>query len=643
MSDRNTDIHDRLLDILKKHWGYDSFRELQEEIMTSVIEGHDTLGLMPTGGGKSITFQVPGLALGGLTLVVTPLISLMKDQVDNLKRHNIRAVFFHSAMTAQENRLAWEQLVNGRARFLYVAPERLRNERFLFELRHLHVTLIVVDEAHCISQWGYDFRPAYLNIAVLRDQLPGVPVLALTATATPEVANDIARQLRFRDGAGFRMSFSRRNISYISRESETKLSELYNILAKTSGSAIVYVRSRKKTREIAEFLTASGISAANYHAGLRYEEKEQRQNEWIANAIRVIVATNAFGMGIDKPDVRVVVHYDFPPSLEEYYQEAGRAGRDGLPSFAVLLVSVRDRALLRRRVTETFPRRDDIKDLYERICDYYGFEIGEGYEALKEFDPEAFCKTYGYQERFVRASLNLLGQAGYLDFIEETENAARVWFKIDRDDLYRVHNISPEAEAVVRTMLRMYTGMFSEFVYVNEERIAAEASLDPRKVYNALIELRKEDVISFVPRRRVPFIHFATAREEKRYLTIGIDIYERRREVMERRVEAMIDYAYNSYDCRVARMLGYFGEEEAQPCGTCDVCRDRRRSADRNATEDTARHILDLVAASPGGLTPDDLLLRLGGRAAEAFSLIPFLRDEGHLILTEGRYTIASK
>ncbi len=628
------DLHDRLIDILRKYWGYDSFRELQEEIMTSVMSGTDTLGLMPTGGGKSITFQVPGIALGGLTIVVTPLISLMKDQVDNLRKRNITAVFFHSGMTPYENRTAWERLVNGRARFLYVAPERLRNERFISELRRLDIRLIVVDEAHCISQWGYDFRPAYLNIATLRKHLPAVPVLALTATATPEVARDIASKLEFRNGTGFRMSFSRSNLSYIVRHTESKLFELVNILSHTSGSAIVYVRSRKKTREISEYLCQAGLPSTFYHAGLPFEEKEKRQNLWKNDEVRVMVATNAFGMGIDKPDVRVVVHYDFPPSLEEYYQEAGRAGRDGKHSFAVLLTSKWDRGTMHRRLTETFPPRDDIKDLYERICDNFGIEIGEGYESLKEFDVQKFCETHSLGEKFVRASLNLLGQAGYLDFIEEQESAPRVMFTIDRDELYHINDLPQETDRIIRTMLRMYTGMFSDYVYINEYRIAAETGTGVPEINGALIDLSRKKIISFIPRRHVPFIHFPTAREEKRYLQIGTDIYEKRKEAMQKRIEAMLGYADEDENCRVGRILSYFGEEKAHECGSCDVCRSQRPR--RFSSGMIRQKIMEILENEPDGLGARELVSRFGSQAGDAAAQLPLLRD-GNMIRIENR------
>lgn len=564
-------------DTLRKYWGYDSFRPLQEDIVRSVLDGHDTLGLMPTGGGKSITFQVPGLIMGGLTVVVTPLISLMKDQVDNLRRRGIKAVYFHSGMTAPEVRQAWERLVNAKSRFLYVAPERLRNERFVTELLHLDVRLIVVDEAHCISQWGYDFRPSYLNIRTLRRAIPKAPVLALTATATPDVADDIRARLEFRQGHNtFRKSFSRDNISYIVRRCDTKIHDVFHILSRTSGSSIVYVRSRKRTREIAEYLESAGISATFYHAGLDFDVKSERQNAWQAGAVRVMVATNAFGMGIDKPDVRVVVHYDIPPSLEEYYQEAGRAGRDGLESYAVLLVSKNDPGVMRRRVTQAFPEREYILMVYERVCNFLNVAVGEGYEFIREFDVLKFCETFSLAERQCRSALRILSRAGYLDFVEETESRSRVMILVSREELYSVGRVSLNADKVLNALLRNYPGLFMEYVYISENLIGRETMLDHEAVYDAMLELKRMKVLSYVPKSRLPVMHFPTSRELPRYVLIGRAVYEDRREDMSRRTESMLNYAFDSSDCRVERMLAYFGETDARRCGKCDVCRDRR-------------------------------------------------------------------
>lgn len=628
--------------ILKKYWGYDSFRPLQRDIIESVIAGHDTLGLMPTGGGKSITFQVPGMAYeSGLTVVVTPLISLMKDQIDNLKRRGIKAVMLNSGMSIHETRVAWERLCNSRARFLYISPEKLRNERFIDDIRRLPVRLIVVDEAHCISQWGYDFRPAYLRIADLRKVHPGVPVLALTATATPEVADDIMNRLLFTpDARKFKMSFARDNISYIVRPSENKIYDIYHILSRTAGSGIVYVRSRRKTREIAEFLSASGISADYYHAGLSYEMKIERQNAWQSGETRVMVATNAFGMGIDKPDVRIVVHSDLPPSLEEYYQEAGRAGRDGRSSFAVLLASKTDKATLRRKLKLTFPARDEIRLVYERACNFLHLAIGEGYERLMEFDFELFCETFHLQRRQTMAAFHLLSQAGYLDYIEETESNSRVMITVDREELYH-SGVSIEADRILQCVLRLYPGLFSDYVYINEDRISRETGLDSEMVYNSLLELNRRKILVYVPRRRTPFVFVLTAREESKYVQIGKKIYEERFEIMSRRLEAMIDYAFSDSGCRVRKMLDYFGEDNSCDCGRCDICRGRKQSSSgRLSREGMVEKVWKYMQMFPAGVTqlilesnfaPDDRM------AAEA---LRFLVDEGFAVEDHSVYRL---
>lgn len=623
--------------ILKKHWGYESFRPLQEDIIMSVLSGRDTLGLMPTGGGKSITFQVPAMALPGLTVVVTPLISLMKDQVDNLKRRRVKAVYLHSGMTARESKIAREKLINGGAKLLYVSPERLRNQRFIQELRMTEVSLIVVDEAHCISQWGYDFRPSYLNIRSLRKIFPKVNVLALTATATPHVESDILRQLEMKDAALFRMSFSRSNLNYIVRNTETKIYEIFHILSRTEGSAIVYVRSRKRTREIAEYLSSAGISSTYYHAGLDISLKEERQNEWQRSGVRVMVATNAFGMGIDKPDVRVVIHFDMPPSLEEYYQEAGRAGRDGKKSYVVLLTSRADSGLLRRRVTETFPPREEIKLLYERVCNYLHVSMDEGYEKLAEFDVERFCEVFSYQRRRCLACLHLLGQAGYLEYLEETEHRSQVMMTCTREELYHVDRLSADADLVLTRILRLYSGLFAEYVYIDERVISRESGIDERSVYESLLELGRRKVLSYVPRSRSPYIYFPTAREDKRYVMIGKDIYEDRKKVISERTEAMIDYGFGKGKCREKILLEYFGEQDGKDCGRCDICRGRNQRSGGKEENRLAR-IVEYIRSRPGGAD-----IRIMGRdlrivPSQLSEYLSYLCGEGFVILEDGLY-----
>lgn len=618
------------LETLRRYWGYDSFRPLQSEIVTSALSGHDTLGLMPTGGGKSITFQVPGLMMEGVTIVVTPLISLMKDQVDNLKRRRIKAVTFHSGMTRHEHTVALEKLINGGAKFLYVSPERLRNDNFLSLLRGLKVSQIVVDEAHCISQWGYDFRPAYLNIKKLRKVKPDVAILALTATATPEVARDICEQLEMRDPAVYRMSFTRDNINYIVRPAETKIYEVFHILSRTQGSSIVYVRSRKRTVEISEYLSSAGISATAYHAGLDYELKEKRQNSWQMGETRVMVATNAFGMGIDKPDVRVVIHYDMPPSLEEYYQEAGRAGRDGKRSYAVLLTSKRDQALMRRRVTESFPDREIIRKIYERICNVLNVSLGEGYGLLKEFDIEKFCDLFGYQDRQCRSAIHLLQQAGYLEYMEEGDRGSRVMMTCHRDELYDLHGVSPRTERVLTGILRTYTGLFTEYVNINESSMARNLQLSEREIYESLLELGRMKILSYIPRSRIPLIYLPTSREEPRYIEIGKKIYEDRRATMSRRVEAMLSYAYDSHECRENRMIRYFGEERETGCGHCDVCRSRRDNGKVSLKEMIGK-IWAYLEEKPSGV--DIRILEQEIKAPEGMirEALSYLGNEGYI------------
>lgn len=633
-------------EILKKYWGYDHFRPLQEDIINSVLEGNDTLGLMPTGGGKSITFQVPGMTFeSGVTVVVTPLISLMKDQVDNLKRHRIKAVYFHSGMSAAESRNAWEKLVNGKARFLYIAPERLQNDRFMLELRQIEVRLIVVDEAHCISQWGYDFRPSYLTIKSLRKLKPEVPVLALTATATPEVAQDIMDQLEFRNGKSFRKSFVRENISYIVRSSDAKIHDVLHILSRTTGTSIVYVRSRRRCREIAEFLQSADISSTFYHAGLDFKLKEERQNAWQSGAVRVMVATNAFGMGIDKPDVRVVIHYDLPPSLEEYYQEAGRAGRDGLPSFAVVLAARTDRGVMHRRITEAFPERKVVKKTYERICNFLHVSIGEGYDSIREFDIEKFCRVFELQECQCRASLRLLSQAGYLHFIEDPDSRSRFKMLCTREELYDIHDLSESAEKVLAMTLRTYTGLFSDYVYIREPEIAFKLQVSENTIYEAMLELSRKKIASYIPHSGIPMIYFPTSREETSSLLIGKNIYEQRKNAMTVRTESMLDYAFSDKDCRVERMLAYFGENNSGKCGKCDVCRDRKRSKSKKGANDAelSERIISFIKSRPSGTTLTAIEHFCGKDSAAIASIVAFLCNEGFLRCENNIYRIDSK
>lgn len=624
--------------ILKKYWGYDTFRPLQLDIISSVLNKNDTLGLMPTGGGKSITFQIPALLLPGITIVITPLISLMKDQVDNLKKRRVRAVSLHSGMSLRERTVAMESLFNARAKLLYIAPERLHSEKFLSELRLLNISLIVVDEAHCISQWGYDFRPSYLNIKELRKIVPDVPLLALTATATPEVMQDICRNLSMSNPNILRKSFIRPNISYLVRNNETKIGEINHILSHTTGSSIVYVRSRKRTHEIADYLTSCGISATAYHAGLDFEVKSAIQNDWHQGKTRVMVATNAFGMGIDKPDVRVVIHFDMPPSLEEYYQEAGRAGRDGLPSYAVLLIGKNDPALLRRRVSENFPDRKVVKKIYEHICNYLNIAIDDGYENIYEFNLDNFCRTFNYQLQQCKAALHLLSQAGYMEYLEESDRRAKVMILVSREELYHIHDISHEADNVLQRMLRLYTGLFSEYQPINEDIIASNLKINRQIVYKALLELAQKKIISYIPRSREPLIFLPTSREETKYLQIGRDIYEDRHRRMKERTEAMINYALDNDSCRENKMLQYFGETNSKNCGRCDPCRTKKNGDKKQNQSQTIETVLTFIRQHPSGVNFTFLEHSLGIKKDELIKLTNFLASENYISIRDSRF-----
>lgn len=574
------------LDVLRKYWGYDAFRPCQEDIINSVLDGHDTLGLLPTGGGKSITFQVPAMLLPGITVVVTPLISLMKDQADNLLDRGIRAVYIHSGLSAAEHRLAMDRCRLGKTKLLYVSPEKLRSESFVDAFRLMNISLIVVDEAHCISQWGYDFRPSYLEIANARLLFPDVPILALTASATPRVVADIISSLRFRPGhRSFSLSFARPNLSYIVRHTDYKEGLLSRILSSVAGCAIVYVRSRRRAREISDFLNAQSISASFYHAGLSPEEKNKRQSDWKADKIRVMVATNAFGMGIDKPDVRIVVHFDLPSSLEEYYQEAGRAGRDGLPSLAVLLVSPHDPATLQRRLSDAYPDKDFIRRVYDLTGAFLGVPVGEGFNHVYDFNFSLFCTRFKLPPKLVHNALMIVTQAGHILFDEDVASKARLMMLATKAELYSLR-LDPVVERVLNAILRTYTGIFADYEPIDEQLIAHILDFTPHTVYDALLTLTRLHVLHYIPRRTTPLILFTASRQEGRHIIIPRAVYEERREQMKLRIEAMKRFATDDTQCRAVTLLRYFGEDDAHDCGQCDVCRARRKSTPEGASAD---------------------------------------------------------
>ena len=564
------------VEVLREHFGYDTFRSIQEDSIRSIGSGRDTLGLMPTGGGKSITFQVPALAMEGVCIVVTPLIALMKDQVAKLRERGIKATAVYSGMSRDNIVAALDNGILGGYKFLYVSPERLASDIFLNKLRRMEVSFITVDESHCISQWGYDFRPSYLAIADIRKQLPDIPILALTATATPEVVDDIQERLLFREKNVFRMSFERKNLNYIVRSTETKEAELLHILTRVEGSSIVYVRNRDKTREIAKMLVEHGISASFYHAGLDTRDKDKRQQQWTEGTLRVIVATNAFGMGIDKADVRLVIHYEMPDSPEAYYQEAGRAGRDGHTAYAVLLYAPDDKRRLSRRVSDNFPEKEFIRNIYERLGYYYQMAVGDGLGCRYDFDLSDFCRAYHLPLVQTESALRLLTQAGYIHYEEEEEHTSRLRFTLQRDELYRRYDLSETSDQVIRTLLRLYSGVFSDYVFIDEKYISEMSGIELEPLYESLLGLSRERVVHYVPRRTCPSVTFTQKRIDTDRIVISPSVYEERKAKYTLRIEAMKEYALSDKQCRSRMLLRYFGEHSALPCQQCDNCRAQR-------------------------------------------------------------------
>ncbi|MEE3445288.1 MAG: ATP-dependent DNA helicase RecQ, partial [Prevotella sp.] len=536
--------------ILKQYWGYDDFRGIQREIIESISSGHDTLGLMPTGGGKSITFQVPALCSKGVCIVITPLISLMRDQVDNLKRHGIRAAAIYSGLSQEEIITTLENCIFGDIKILYVSPERLSSDIFRTKLRRMKVSFITVDEAHCISQWGYDFRPSYLQIAEIRKDLPDAPVLALTATATPAVVQDICEKLSKSEFNVFKMSFERKNLAYVVRRATDKREELIHILNSVKGCAIVYTRSRQRTKDVAELLCKADIKATFYHAGLDTTVKEERQRAWQDNKVRVMVATNAFGMGIDKPDVRLVIHVDCPDSPEAYFQEAGRAGRDGNKAYAVLLYNDHDRRKLDKRINDTFPEKDYIRKVYEHLAYFYQVAVGSGYNATFEFSIDKFCHAFKHFPIQVDSALKILNRAGYIEYTEEQDNKARVMFTVSRNELYRLENNTPNEEKVITTLLRNYGGLFVDYNFIDESFIASQCGLQPQQVYMILKNLSQKHILHFIPQKKTPYVRYLQRREDPEHIQIPPAVYEERKEQFRQRIYAMIEYATNDAVCR---------------------------------------------------------------------------------------------
>ncbi len=591
---------------------------------------------MPTGGGKSITFQVPALAMEGICIVVTPLIALMKDQVDNLRRLGIKATAVYSGMTRQEIIAQLENCIFGDYKFLYVSPERLGTDIFKSKLQAMNVCLLVIDESHCISQWGYDFRPSYLSIADIREELPGVPVLALTATATPEVVNDIQERLHFREKNVFRKSFVRKNLSYIVRQTEDKINSLIYILGKVPGTAIVYVRNRKRTKEIAVLLQQAGISADFFHAGLNRDDKNLRQSRWKNNECRVIVSTNAFGMGIDKPDVRLVIHMDMPGSLEEYYQEAGRAGRDEQRAYAVALCSNIDCTKLKKRLADEFPDRDFISRVYDALGNYYQIAMGFGLDTVHDFSLVDFCTAYKFSHLQAHHALKILELAGYIEYTEEQENASRLVFTATRDELYKYLHQDKKTDEVIQMILRSYTGLFSDYVYINEGLISTRTGLSQQEIYEVLVRLSKYRIVNYIPHKKTPLIIYTRTREEIKYLSIPRSAYEERKKRFESRINRVMEYINENRICRSRMLISYFGEKGTSDCGCCDVCLAKNDSGLNNHTFNTIRDALK-EALTDGPQEAKKLTENLPFPADKIITVIRYLADhDEHFSLEDG-------
>ena len=604
------------LSILRKYWGYDGFRGIQREVIESICAGRDTLCLMPTGGGKSITFQVPALAMDGICIVFTPLISLMKDQVEALKRRGIKAAYITGYMSHEEVLGILDNGIFSAYKFLYVSPERLASRMFLDKLSRMKVSFFTVDEAHCICQWGYDFRPSYLSISAVREFFPACPVLALTATATPKVIDDIQQNLCFRERNVLRMSFERKNLAYIVRRVDSILDGIVRALDTIPGSCIIYTRSRRKCYELAEQLNGFGrYTATYYHAGLSGLKKNEHQERWRRGEMRIMVATSAFGMGIDKPDVRLVLHADVPDSIEAYFQEAGRAGRDGVMSYAILLTDGNERLRVSRRMMQQFPKLDYVRDVYELLCCYFGIAYGDGMLVTRELNIDRFCHTYGCFPTSLVGALDLLDKAGYIEYHDGDDASSRLRIDVSRDELFRSLDVS--AERLILSVLRRYGGIFVDYVYIDEDVLSRETGFTSDDIYQIFLRLSQRHLISFIPRKHLPSVTFRRRRVDKEDVVLPHSVYEERRMHYEERTEAMLQYAEEgSARCRSRMLLHYFGEEAEHDCGICDVCaRRKHQPVSEDEKEALRQHILGQLQDGPrnaydidlGGFKPDIL------------------------------------
>lgn len=629
-------IKEDIYQVLKKYWGYDLFRPLQEEIVLSVLDKKDTLALLPTGGGKSLCFQVPGIVLGGTTLVISPLVALMSDQVQNLRARGLSAVAISAAMNFKEIDVALNNAALGHVQFLYVSPERLQNEVFRQKLSYLPISLIAVDEAHCISQWGYDFRPSYLKIAELREYFPEVPVIALTASATKPVVEDIQLQLRFTGQQVFRQSFARRNLRYVVQQEDNKPARLLKLIANIGGSGIVYVRNRKRTAEIAAFLSKHRVGAQAYHAGLTYDERQAVQQAWLANKVQVVCATNAFGMGIDKPDVRFVVHLDLPESLEAYFQEAGRGGRDGKTAYSTVFFAAADQQRLVENFARSFPDLDYIRQTYQAVCNYFQVAVGAGQGLSVEFDIDRICKSYNLLPVLVFNSIRFLEKENYLSFVDGGFEPSKVLMVANKQALYDFQLRQSAYEPLLKTLLRSYGGLFENYVHINERDLGARTRSSAAKVTAQLQHLDTQGLLSYVPHSQLPKLNFLQDRVHSKYLAFNPDNYHKLKKQYQDRVKAVVDYTNNNQLCRQVQLLMYFNEFNYSDCGHCDVCIAKR-------PKDFAQikgRLTQLLAQKSWTLEELDEVMN-GQRVTWLFVLNELVDDE-RVEVAEGRYRLRS-